>query len=68
MIEEIKGKAKEITINFRGKDYTHSKVDKLWDDIRERIKSHYNVTQDKEEKLARTKACKQKINPSLFLK
>lgn len=57
VIEEIQEKAKEITIEFRGKDYTDSMIDKLWDEIREeRIKYHDNETQDEEEKLARRKA------------
>lgn len=57
VIEEIQEKAKEITIEFRGKDYTHSMIDKLWDEVREeRIKYHDNETQDEEEKLARRKA------------
>ena len=57
VIEEIQEKAKEITIEFRGRDYTHSMIDKLWDEVREeRIKYHDNETQDEEEKLARRKA------------
>jgi hypothetical protein len=52
VIEEIQEKAKEITIEFRGKDYTDSMIDKLWDEIREeRIKYHDNETQDEEFKL-----------------
>ena len=57
VIEEIQEKAKEITIDYKGEDYTQYKIDKLWHEIREEInKYHDNETQNEEEKLARTKA------------
>ena len=57
VIEKIQEKAKEITIDYKGKDYSQNKIDKLWDEIREKRNKYYdNKTHNEEEKLTKKKA------------